>query len=139
MFESGNFSISVSLTARLEATILKHACLLTSNHFLVWSLTEYDYRPFRMTWITLSIRDRSAFNLSLAYAVLFWDQKCGVPSVDFMDNTESVKYYSRSLTQLNSRLGDDIDRISEGVISTILGLACNHVCLTTNTLRKCHG
>jgi hypothetical protein len=52
------------------------------------------------------------------------DQKRKINTVDFADNPEAARYYSRALAQLATRLEHDTDRVSPGVIISILGLLC---------------
>jgi hypothetical protein len=68
--------------------------------------------------------DQSAFHLAMANAALFFDREIGSENVE---SSESTKYYTMSLQVINKRLQDPVDKISEGVMGTVLGFACHDV------------
>jgi hypothetical protein len=80
------------------------------------------------------MRDRAAINLTLATAATrrqrLRDPQC---SSDPVENQIASKYYSRCISQLCGRLDDRLDQLSDGVIVTMLGLACSDVSLFTDT------
>lgn len=43
---------------------------------------------------------------------------------------KSIMYYSRSIAAINSRLDEDSERTSEGLIISVLGFACYDVSLS---------
>lgn len=80
-----------------------------------------------VTWIRICFTDYTAFYLSMASALLFWDWRKGVMSREFFDNPEATKYYFIALDQLSKRLNDPQECASPGVIATILGCLCHDV------------
>lgn len=96
---------------------------------------EYQYRPFRFVWFRMGLSDSTAFYLSIASALLFWDRRRDILSTEYWDNPEAAKYYSIALGQLRGRLGDPQQHVSAGVIATVLGCLCHDVCQRSLTLR----
>lgn len=75
----------------------------------------------------MGLSDSTAFYLSLASALLFWDHRMGKMHMEYSDNPESGKYYFVALNQLMVRLSDPQQCVSAGVIATILGCLCHDV------------
>ncbi|KAH7020708.1 uncharacterized protein B0I36DRAFT_333061 [Microdochium trichocladiopsis] len=85
---------------------------------------EYRYRPFRVVWNHIAMRDPAAINLTLAAASVYKRQTLGLPGHPGDFNI----YYTRSLAHLNAKLGGSMaEQTSEGAIITVLGLACHDV------------
>jgi hypothetical protein len=77
--------------------------------------------------------DESAFNLTMANAATLYGIETGN---GIRETAESMQYYSLSLRSINRRLQDPIDRISEGVIGTVLGFVCHDVCSASPISRE---
>ncbi|KAI5461949.1 hypothetical protein BGZ63DRAFT_403227 [Mariannaea sp. PMI_226] len=86
---------------------------------------DYKYRPFHAVWIRIGLSDPTAFYLSLASTILFQDHRQGLMHMEYLENPESMKYYCKALSQLNTRLAHPEDCMSVGVIATILGCVCH--------------
>jgi hypothetical protein len=104
---------------------------LTSYTFIVIAQSDYQYRPFSTVWIRIGLSDPTAFQLSLAGALLFKESTKGKPVLDFTDNEKSAKYYFNALAQLSGRLSDRLDCVKAGVVATVLGCICHDVCFAT--------
>jgi hypothetical protein len=89
--------------------------------------SDYTYRPFRAIWLRMGLTDASSFDLALAYAVIFMANLSGRDIQNFDDDPETMKYYTRCLARLYPRLNNDQDRVSQGVVSTVLGFICHDV------------
>ncbi|KAL7912598.1 hypothetical protein GGI35DRAFT_440668 [Trichoderma velutinum] len=90
---------------------------------------DYVYRPFRISWVQIGLSDATAFDLWLAQAIVIRDRAAhedstACPGVEYLDNPEANKYYSRSLNQLSHRLSSREECVSIGVIATIMGFIC---------------
>jgi hypothetical protein len=85
------------------------------------------YRPFRSEWFSMAVVDRSAYYLSLANAAMFLNQVMNGGNFEYSDCVESSKYYTECLNQITRRLGCRMERVSEGVITTVLGFICHDV------------
>lgn len=91
---------------------------------------DYVYRPFRVSWIQIGLSDTTAFHLWLAQAVVIRNSLVDQnflavsPCADYLDNSEALKYYCKSLNQLAHRLNSREDCVSIGVIATIMGFIC---------------
>ena len=95
--------------------------------------SQYKYRPFRITWNNMALRDPAAINLTLASAAVWKRQAMGLPGPP--DNFN--KYYTTALTNLNARLGgSETEQTSEGAIIAVLGLACSDVCAQIRNFRE---
>ncbi|EKJ71823.1 hypothetical protein FPSE_08008 [Fusarium pseudograminearum CS3096] len=84
---------------------------------------DRDYRPFRATWFHFALSDTTAFSLSLATAALYWNNAERL-SRAFESDSESIKYYFKSVKELSRRLDSETDCLSGGVIATTVGLIC---------------
>jgi hypothetical protein len=89
--------------------------------------SDYKYRPFHVVWLRIGLSDPTAFQLSLASALLFKDNTSERPVLDFNDNEKSAKHYFKALSQLSDRLGDRQECMSPGVVATVLGCICHDV------------
>jgi hypothetical protein len=89
--------------------------------------SEHFYRPFRRLFVTLAIFDSSARSLVMANAAVFLGQEWRSSRDAFAFTPEAADYYSQSCKELSVRLGDPVDRISDGVITTVLGFLCHDV------------
>jgi hypothetical protein len=87
---------------------------------------DYVYRPFRISWIQIGLSDITAFDLWLAQAAVIRNGLIhqNSPCVDYLDSSEALKYYCKSLNQLAHRLNSREDCVSIGVIATIMGFIC---------------
>jgi hypothetical protein len=88
---------------------------------------DYVYRPFRTVWFSMAMSDASAFHLSLANAAMFLDQRIHAHSFSYDKSIECLKYYGQCVNQISRRLESFDDSVSEGVITTVLGLICHDV------------
>ncbi|KAF5549998.1 hypothetical protein FMEXI_4004 [Fusarium mexicanum] len=84
---------------------------------------DRDYRPFRATWFHFALSDTTAFSLSLATAALYWNNAERL-SRAFESDSESMKYYFKSVKELSRRLDNKTDYLSGGVIASTIGLIC---------------
>jgi len=89
---------------------------------------DYQYRPFRTVWFTMSLHDHSAFRLAMANAAMFLGEKHHPQTFRYEHCHEALKYYGQCVRQITDRLADPTDCTSEGVVTTILGLICHDVC-----------
>jgi hypothetical protein len=79
-----------------------------------------------MEWFYMALLDPSSYYLCLANAALFMDQQVTRrTTLEYTDSVESTKYYSKCLTQLTKQLACQIQSISEGAITTVLGFVCH--------------
>ncbi|KAL7963789.1 hypothetical protein V8C34DRAFT_266572 [Trichoderma compactum] len=90
---------------------------------------DYVYRPFRTSWVQIGLSDATAFDLWLAQAIVIRDRTAQEdttprPGMEYLNNPEANKYYSRCLNQLSHRLSSREERVSIGVIATIMGFIC---------------
>lgn len=65
--------------------------------------------------------DSSAFHITLAKASILHAQELNQWTGE---TTDSMKHYTTSVHAVSKRLQDPVDSTSDGVIATILGLAC---------------
>ncbi|CAL5874562.1 uncharacterized protein PFLUO_LOCUS8858 [Penicillium psychrofluorescens] len=86
---------------------------------------DYQYRPFRTVWFTMSLLDHSAFKLAMANAAMFLDEKHNPRTFRYEHCHEALQYYGQCVRQITDRLADPTDCTSEGVVATILGLICH--------------
>lgn len=103
------------------------AFLRTEWFFIVHGDADYVYRPFRRIWLTMSLTDPAAFHLTLANAAMFLDQHTHTSDFKYEKSTECLTYYGKCVRQITERLGSIDDSVSEGVITTVLGLLCHDV------------
>jgi hypothetical protein len=80
----------------------------------------------------MSMNDATAFNLSLANAALFYDQRTRTSTFKYENSVECLTYYGKCLREISKRLGSSDDSVSDGVIMTVLGLLCHDVRAVTN-------
>jgi hypothetical protein len=123
-------------SARSVMSLLK--CWADATHSPVATLEKHDVLPpFSRVWIAMALTDHSCFNLLLGCAARLQDQTLQQPCLPegegFAGNSESARYYSKLMTQLTRRLEHDVESLSDGVIVTIVGLACHavssrHIC-----------
>ena len=106
---------------------LTHNCTVKAE-------AEYHYRAFHTIWIRVGLSDPTAFCLSLASATIFLDKMKGrtapAPAAAQHDpegTTQAGMYYSRAVAQLSRRLADPRERLSLGVIATVVGCLCHDV------------
>lgn len=96
---------------------------------LVKARADCEYNTYCKIWIRMGFSDPTAFKLSMASSMLFWDQVHGKPdNKGYHENPESTRYYFEGLGQLSRRLRDPRDCVSAGVIASILGCICHDVC-----------
>ncbi|RAK98548.1 uncharacterized protein BO80DRAFT_427346 [Aspergillus ibericus CBS 121593] len=93
-------------------------------HFMT-SDRDYVFRPFRTVWFTMALTDASAVLVALANAAMFLDQKLRAQMYRYETSAECLTYYGQCVQQVTRRLGDARENLSEGVITTILGLMCH--------------
>ncbi|QKX60564.1 uncharacterized protein TRUGW13939_07709 [Talaromyces rugulosus] len=89
------------------------------------SEADVVYRPFRTIWFSMALVDQSAFQLSMANASMFLAQRKDPDGFRYETCSESLTYFGQCLSLVTKRLEDPKDRLSEGVITTILGLICH--------------
>lgn len=75
----------------------------------------------------MALVDQSAFKLSMANASMFLAQRKDPNGFRYETCSESLKYFGQCLNLVTKRLEDPKDRVSEGIITTILGLICHDV------------
>jgi hypothetical protein len=75
----------------------------------------------------MALVDQSAFKLSMANASMFLAQRKDPDGFRYETCSESLTYFGQCLSLVTKRLEDPKDRLSEGVITTILGLICHDV------------
>ncbi|KAJ3550113.1 hypothetical protein NM208_g143 [Fusarium decemcellulare] len=95
-------------------------------HFIA-AESEYINQPFHAIWVRMGFSDPTALHLSMATTLLLWNRKNNVPVLKVADNMEAVRYYSKALKDLATRLSDPFDRTSAGVVATIIGCLCHDV------------
>jgi hypothetical protein len=81
------------------------------------------YHPLFQIWISVALEDRSAFHMLLSNAANTLVERSGLGGL------EETRYYTLSLSSVNERMNDPQQRVSEGLIGAILGLACLDVSL----------
>ncbi|KAF5860959.1 hypothetical protein ETB97_000869 [Aspergillus alliaceus] len=92
---------------------------------------DYNYRPFRAVWFSMALHDHSAFKLCMANAAMFLDEATHPETFRYETSGEALMYYGQCVNQITHRLGDSTDCISEGVLTTILGLICHDLYVGT--------
>lgn len=74
----------------------------------------------------MALLDASSYYLCLANAALFMDLHFNRrATLAYTNSVESTKYYSKCLTQLTKQLACQVQNISEGAITTVLGFICH--------------
>lgn len=91
------------------------------------SESDYVYRPFRTVWFSMALTDASAFKLAMANASMFLAQRKDPENFRYEACSESLEYYGQCLRLVTRQLEDPDRCLSEGVITTILGLICHDV------------
>jgi hypothetical protein len=93
------------------------------------------YQPFGKEWFTLAIQDATAFHLCLANAALFVNKHLtrGV-GLEYGDYGESAKHWGTCLGQLTKRLPDQVDGVSLGIVTTVLGFLCHDVGISSSAM-----
>jgi hypothetical protein len=84
------------------------------------------YHPLLHIWLTVALSDNGPFQVFLANAAVEYSRSIGNKTVESID---AVKYYTTALQILGSKLGNAKHAVSEGAIATILGFACQDVCI----------
>lgn len=79
----------------------------------------------RIVWISVAMSDKGAFHLGLANAAL--EIARNGDYCDPVENPEAMKYYTKALALVNSRLVDPTLATSEGIIGAIVGFCCHDV------------
>ena len=80
--------------------------------------------PIFKIWVSIALEDPTAFQLILANGSALLHQTYADPQDE---NLEAAKLYTRCLREVNLRLQDKTDSVSEGLICAILGFACRDV------------
>ena len=75
----------------------------------------------------MGMSDATSFRLALASAVIFMDLRRGVPVDKLRQSPETAKYYGEALRLLHQRMEDAADRVSPGVVGTVMGFICHDV------------
>ncbi|CRG86883.1 hypothetical protein PISL3812_03895 [Talaromyces islandicus] len=89
------------------------------------SESDVVHRPFRTIWFSMALVDQSAFKLSMANASMFLAQRKDPDGFRYETCSETLEYFGQCLSLVTKRLEDPKDCVSEGVITTILGLICH--------------
>lgn len=79
------------------------------------------HRHIRMLWITIAMYDEDSFNITLAHASNLLAKHQGL---GYFETEESIKYYTITVQAVSKRLQAPSESTSDGLIGTILGLAC---------------
>ncbi|KAF4468831.1 hypothetical protein FALBO_4279 [Fusarium albosuccineum] len=95
-------------------------------HFIA-AESEYINQPFHTIWVRMGFSDPTALHLSMATTLLLWNRKNNVPMLRVTDNMQAVRYYSKAVKDLSTRLSDPFDRTSAGVVASIIGCLCHDV------------
>ncbi|PLB52209.1 hypothetical protein P170DRAFT_423105 [Aspergillus steynii IBT 23096] len=83
--------------------------------------SDYVFRPFRAIWFSMAMTDASAFLVSLANAAMFLDQIYQRKAYQYEKSVECLTYYGKCVKEVTRRLENSKDRLSAGLITTILG------------------
>jgi hypothetical protein len=75
----------------------------------------------------MAVCDSTAFYLSLANATVFFNQITLGKGSDYSDFKESSKYLGLCLNQMTERLRTELNNISDGIVTTVLGFLCHDV------------
>lgn len=105
------------------------AMLSKSNVAPVIDEAKSAYRPFRFTWITMGLSDSAAWYITLANAALYRDFKAGTQKPEYYTNSDAMKWYTKSLSNITKRLQDPAETDGEGLVVAITGFICHDVCL----------
>jgi hypothetical protein len=85
------------------------------------------HRLFMMFWLSVAMEDPSAFQLILGDASVLYAQHVNGTSDGRSMSMEATTYYTAVVREVSSRLADPVDGLSDGLISTVVGLACEDV------------
>lgn len=91
------------------------------------AVDQQFYRPFRALFLRMALFDSSARKLVLANAAIFCEQRWRSAREAFRVTPEAATYYLQSCRELSCRFADPSDRLSDGVIATVLGFLCHDV------------
>lgn len=80
-----------------------------------------NYQPLLEIWFSIALEDVSSFHLMLANAATLWNERNKV------NTDEPTRHYNISINSVRARINDPIDRMSDGLLGAILGLACQDV------------
>lgn len=97
--------------------------------------SDYVFRPFRAIWFSMAMTDASAFLVSLANAAMFLDQIHRRKAYQYEKSVECLTFYGKCVKEVTRRLENSNDRVSAGVITTILGLICHEVRAPASVLK----
>lgn len=90
---------------------------------------EINYRPYFRSWISVAIRDPWAFYITLSNAAMRLSRlRISQKNDLLLENHEDLDFYTRSVHAVQMRLMEDPS--NEGLIGTVIGLACRDVCTT---------
>ncbi|KAI8713683.1 hypothetical protein NCS52_01213600 [Fusarium sp. LHS14.1] len=113
-------------------------------HFIA-AESEYINQPFHSIWVRIGFSDPTTLHLSMATTLLLWNRKNNDPVLKAANDMEAVRYYSKALKDLSTRLSDPFDCTSAGVVATIIGCLCHDISsircaciLYTNHMRQVH-
>ncbi|RSL85663.1 hypothetical protein CEP52_016076 [Fusarium oligoseptatum] len=95
-------------------------------HFIA-AESEYINQPFHSIWVRIGFSDPTTLHLSMATTLLLWNRKNNDPILTAANDMEAVRYYSKALKDLSTRLSDPFDCTSAGVVATIIGCLCHDV------------
>ncbi|KAH8430860.1 uncharacterized protein LDX57_008524 [Aspergillus melleus] len=100
--------------------------------------SDYVFRPFRAIWFSMAMTDASAFLVSLANAAMFLDQIHQRKAYQYEKSVECLTFYGKCVKEVTRRLENSNDRVSAGVITTILGLICHELYVGTLARSRAH-
>jgi hypothetical protein len=80
-----------------------------------------NYQPLLEIWFSIALEDVSSFHLIVSNAATLWNERNKV------NTYEPTKHYNMSINSVRARISDPIDRMSDGLLGAILGLACQDV------------
>lgn len=78
----------------------------------------------------MALTDKSAFILCKANAAMFLEETQHPDTFCYKTCRETLTYYGQCVRQVTERLSNAQERISEGIITCILGLICHDVCFS---------
>ncbi|PYH70890.1 uncharacterized protein BO88DRAFT_257087 [Aspergillus vadensis CBS 113365] len=106
-------------------------------HFMTTD-RDYVFRPFRTVWFSMALTDTTAVLVALANAAMFLDQRLRAQSYRYETSAECLSYYGQCVRQVTHRLANTHERLSQGVITAILGLTCHDLYVGTLDRWKIH-
>ena len=96
------------------------------GNLLVFREAETNYRPFFRSWISVALTDPCAFYITLSNAAMRLSRVHMAKGNNLLlENHEDLDFYTRSVHAAQVRLQKDPS--DEGLIGTVLGLACRDV------------